>query len=75
MTGRQFHGDLWAWNGRLWRKLADASETGPAPRAMGTLAYDRKRDRIVLFGGRMRLPDGDMNDTWEWDGARWSHVP
>jgi hypothetical protein len=66
-------GDLWAWDGRAWTKLADASPDGPAPRAMGYIAYDRKRDRIVLFGGRRGWPD-DLNDTWEWDGARWRQV-
>ena len=61
-------GDTWSYDGTTWRKLAD---TGPAPRAMGYIAYDAKRDRIVLFGGRKSYPDGDLNDTWEWDGAMW----
>ena len=69
-----FLGDLWAWNGTAWRKLADASSAGPAPRAMGHLAYDQKRDRLVLFGGREGWPDGDLNDTWEWDGATWRRI-
>lgn len=29
----------------------------------------------IVFAGRMRLPDGDLNDTREWDGARSSQVP
>ena len=66
-------GDLWAWDGRAWTKLTDASPAGPEPRAMGYIAYDRKRDRVVLFGGRKGWPN-DANDTWEWDGARWSRV-
>lgn len=69
-----FLGDLWAWNGTEWRKLADASSAGPAARAMGHLAYDQRRDRVVLFGGRNGWPDGDLNDTWEWDGAIWRRV-
>jgi hypothetical protein len=63
-------GDTWSWNGTTWQKLAD---TGPEPRAMGYLAYDRNRDRIVMFGGRRGWPD-DLNDTWEWDGATWKRV-
>jgi hypothetical protein len=66
-----FLGDLWAWNGTTWRKLAD---DGPEPRAMGYIAYDRKRDRVVLFGGRKGYPDGDLGDTWEWDGTRWQRI-
>lgn len=66
-------GDLWSWNGTAWTKLADASPNGPEPRAMGYIAYDRKRDRVVLFGGRKGWPN-DLNDTWEWDGSRWRRV-
>jgi hypothetical protein len=64
-------GDLWSWNGSAWNKLADAAPGGPDPRAMGYLAYDTTRDRVVLFGGRKAWPN-DLNDTWEWDGSRWS---
>ena len=46
-------GDTWAWNGTEWRKLA---ESGPEPRGMGYLAYDARRDRVVLFGGRKGWP-------------------
>ena len=64
--------DTWSWDGSAWKRLA---ESGPEARAMGYLAYDRHRDRIVLFGGRRAgWPNGDANDTWEWDGARWSRV-
>ena len=64
--------DTWSWDGREWKRLAD---TGPEARAMGYLAYDRHRDRIVLFGGRRKgWPNGDADDTWEWDGTRWSRV-
>lgn len=69
-----FLGDLWAWTGAEWRKLAGASSASPVPRAMGQLAYDHRRDRVVLFGGRNRWPDGDLNDTWEWDGATWRRI-
>jgi hypothetical protein len=63
-------GDTWSWDGKSWRKLSD---TGPSPRAMGYMAYDKERDRVVLFGGRAGWPN-DMNDTWEWDGKEWKQV-
>lgn len=66
-------GDTWAWDGRTWTKLADAEPGGPEPRSMGALAYDRKRDRVVLFGGRKGWPN-DLNDTWEWDGTAWRRI-
>lgn len=60
-------GDTWSWNGSVWQKLSDS---GPAARLMGYLAYDKNRDRTVLFGGRIVWPN-DKNDTWEWDGTSW----
>ena len=70
-NGVSFFGDLWGWNGRTWTQL---SATGPAPRDVPVLAYDSRRQRLVLYGGRTR--DGAANraftDTWEWDGARWT---
>jgi hypothetical protein len=63
-------GDTWAWDGKKWKLLA---ETGPSARTMGYLAYDKARDRIVLFGGRMGWPN-DANDTWEWDGKGWREI-
>jgi hypothetical protein len=71
VTADGFTGETWAWNGETWTKLAD---TGPEPRAMGYLAYDDVRDRVVLFGGRKGYPDGDLDDTWEFDGAAWHRV-
>jgi hypothetical protein len=63
-------GDTWEWDGKKWKKLAD---TGPLPRAMGYMAYDKKRDKVVLFGGRRGWPN-DVNDTWEWDGREWKEI-
>ena len=67
-------GDTWAFSDGRWTKLADASPNGPEPRAMGYLAYDKKRDRVVLFGGRKGWPNGDLSDTWEFDGVSWRRV-
>jgi Galactose oxidase, central domain len=67
-----FLGDTWSWDGAEWKRLSD---TGPEPRAMAGLAYDEHRDRLVLFGGRKEgYPDGDLSDTWEWDGASWRRI-
>ena len=74
VDGTGFLGDLWSWTGVEWQKLADVSSAGPAPRATGQIVYDQNRDRVILFGGRNRWPDGDLNDTWEWDGAAWRRV-
>ncbi|MEP7323780.1 MAG: hypothetical protein ABI761_17775 [Saprospiraceae bacterium] len=63
-------GDTWVWNGKEWKLLA---ETGPSPRMMGYMAYDKERDRTVLFGGRPGWPN-DSGDTWEWDGNVWKEI-
>jgi hypothetical protein len=63
-------GDTWAWDGKEWKQL---STEGPTPRMMGYMAYDKKRNKIVMFGGRLGWPN-DANDTWEWDGHQWKKI-
>ena len=46
----------------------------PAARLQHAMAYDSRRGRVVMFGGRGAGPDGGdyaFGDTWEWDGLRW----
>jgi hypothetical protein len=45
-----FQSDTWEWDGEEWTKLED---TGPPGRSFHGLAYDDKREHIVLFGGFM----------------------
>ena len=33
----------------------------------------KKEKKILLFGGRLGWPN-DANDTWEWDGVKWTRV-
>ena len=63
-------GDTWAWDGLNWTQVADI---GPPPRQNFAMAFDRNRNRLVLFGG----VDGNaalLGDTWEWDGQNWTQV-
>src|SRR5262249_31100933 len=63
--------DTWTWDGVVWTQL---SASGPTPaRSQFALAYDRARDRSVLFGGN-NCNGCFLNDTWEWDGVEWSQV-
>jgi len=68
----QHSGDLWAWDGRAWTQLSDS---GPSRRDSVLLAYDTKRRRTVLYGGRGVTPGGSapvvLTDIWEWDGSAW----
>jgi len=70
-------GDTWEWDGRRWTLV---SQTGPAPRTFPSMAYDSVRRKVVLFGGNRVLfgrNPGEvkfLNDTWEWDGRRWTEI-
>jgi hypothetical protein len=62
-------GDTWEWDGSRWARVATS---GPAARSSAALAYDDRRGRMVLFGGR--ATEALSGETWEWDGARWERV-
>lgn len=63
-------GDTWIFHKGQWSRRVAA---GPHARAEAGMAYDRLRQRIVLFGGYYRDETGTtrLGDTWEWDGQRW----
>ncbi|MBN8553933.1 MAG: hypothetical protein J0L93_00635 [Deltaproteobacteria bacterium] len=67
VTGVSYSGETWVWNGSNWRL---ASKTGPSPRILHAMAYDKVRQRVVLFGGSDA--SGKLADTWEWNGSSWS---
>ncbi len=57
----------WFWDGTRWTQTLGATPLGRFDQGM---AYDRARDRVVLFGG---LRGGqDSSETWEFDGMHWA---
>lgn len=58
----------WIWNGTSWTQVAG---TQPPFRLGAAMAYDRDRDRVVLYGGEVAQGVPDLADTWEFDGASW----
>jgi len=48
------------------------SSDGPAPRNGTALAFDARRQTMIMSGGR---PAFVGPETWEWDGAGWDVVP
>ena len=64
---------IWAWDGKKWELL---SESGPRARAFGGVAYDQKRNKVILHGGRSWQGDKltREKDLWEWDGRQWQRV-
>jgi galactose oxidase-like protein len=68
-------GDTWEYDGvtATWTQIG-TSTTGPPARSLHAMAYDRARDRTIVFGGGDSR--GQFGDTWEYDAAqaRWTQV-
>jgi hypothetical protein len=60
----------WEWDGTDWQLRAPPA--APAQRNGVAMAYDARRDRMVMFGGTRGASGGSV--VSEWDGARWSDV-
>jgi hypothetical protein len=59
---------MWRWDGQSWSVL---DSLGPPVRNLGGVAYDSRRQVIVLFGGSYSV-DLVYDDTWEWSqSAGW----
>jgi hypothetical protein len=71
--GDTFLGDTWWLKEGKWSRR---DVEGPPARAEAAMAYDRRRQRVVLFGGYYRTAGSNvrLGDTWEWDGARWRRI-
>jgi len=61
-------GDTHTWTGSTWQLR---SSGGPSPREQHAMAYDRQRQRVLLFGG---WASGLLGDTWEWNGTAWQQL-
>jgi hypothetical protein len=63
--------DTWEWDGTDWTELTPAQS--PPARTRGVMAYDPKRNIIILFGGWDNLKKS-LSDTWAWDGKNWQKI-
>jgi beta-lactamase regulating signal transducer with metallopeptidase domain len=57
--------------GLEWKRLATE---GPEPRHGHAMVYDPGRGKTVMFGGMKWIGRIMLNDTWEWDGTKWTEV-
>jgi len=64
--------DYLRWDGSRWHTAVPV--TGPTPRSLPALAYDRAREVLVLFGGAS-ASEGLLSDLWEFDGNNWRSAP
>jgi hypothetical protein len=61
--------DTWEFDGATWTYRTPASS--PPPRYAHAMAYDPRRQRIILFGGHGQGFSQVYDDTWEYDGSTW----
>jgi hypothetical protein len=64
--------DTWLWDGTDWEEQHPTMS--PPKRDEAQIAYDAARQNIMLFGGRVRGPQGlaASDETWSWDGKGWT---
>src|SRR5262249_13159272 len=68
-------GDFWKWDGSTWRTIKASS--APSPRWGVRMTFDANAKTMVLFGGCPSgggRPKTPLDDTWLWDGVRWSQA-
>lgn len=54
--------ETWAWDGETWQLL---DIEGPSARYAHAMAYDRRREAVVLFGGDGPVIPEGLAATWE----------
>lgn len=62
--------DTWEYNGVQWIQRFPANV--PPGRSVYAMAYDSKRQRTIMFGGKSGK--SQLNDTWSWDGNDWTKI-
>ena len=61
--------ETWEWDGLSWSVTTTGPQ--PPPGSQSAMAFDRRRGRVVMFGGRDT--NGLVDTVWEWDGALWTN--
>lgn len=67
--------DLWEWRASGWTELPScASGACPPARSDHAMTWDETgaSPRLLLFGGANA--DGELADTWAWDGEAWTQL-
>ena len=70
----------WRFTGTTWQLIARPPGAAPGARSFATMAYDARRDRVVMFGGASSTTT-ELGDGWELDTSdgcaapRWVPVP
>jgi hypothetical protein len=59
--------DTWIWDGANWSNVTPTNS--PYQRDLAGMAYDSVRNKVVMFGGFSFQTNGDVAETWIWDGT------
>ncbi|WP_110173566.1 hypothetical protein [Luteitalea pratensis] len=60
---------VWEWNGTAWNHVG---AHGPAVRQTYALAWDSRRQRVLLRGGQGGTHGPYLADQWTWSGTEWT---
>lgn len=72
MFGSGLNDTILSWDGLDWSSLIPSGRTPPV-RGAAAIAYDSRRDRVVVVGG-VQGAAVPINDLWEWDGQAWHEL-
>jgi len=64
--------DTWTFDGETWARHL-ASPGGPTAGLGATMAYEGSTSKVVMFGGA-DASGNVKNETWTWDGTRWTQA-
>jgi len=70
--GLLLHNDTWTFDGTRWFEEATPQTAGL--RDYHSMAWDAARQRIVMYGGLAGGTVIPYDDTWAWDGTRWTRI-
>jgi hypothetical protein len=65
--------DTWEFDGLNWTQVM-ISGAKPPPRTRAAMSYSYQRGAIVLFGGQSSDQQTALNDTWLFDGTKWTEL-
>ena len=62
--------ETWSWNGSSWTLVDNALESRTNPTLVAHPGYGS----MLLIGGRNVQSNGEISDSWRWDGSGWRAV-
>ncbi len=65
--------ETWEWDGADWSQAPIPPALRPPARRLAAMAYSPERGSLFMFGGA-NTSDVPFNDTWEFDGTRWTRI-